>query len=71
MALAWKIKVLTELNEIGRNLFGSIKVLITNFDRQDTLSEENVPSQLAVTRQKLANFIKSVDALLLHIYWSL
>ena len=60
MDLAWRLKELNELDQIGRNLLGSIKVLITKIDRRGTLSEENIPSQLTMTRQKLVNFIKSV-----------
>ena len=59
ISLAWKVKELSELNEIGRNLCGSIKTLVTKVDRQDALPEENIPSQVAEIR-KLTNFIKNV-----------
>lgn len=58
--MAWKVKELSELNEIGRDLFSSTKVLLTKVDRQSSLTEENIPSQLKVIRQKLVNFIKGV-----------
>ena len=49
MTLAWKVKELSELNEIGRNLFSSIKVLISKLDRKrNSLTEENIPSQWKV-----------------------
>ena len=48
------------LNEIGRNLLCGIKVLLTKVDRQNSLTEENIVSQLKVTQQKLVNFIKDV-----------
>lgn len=60
MTLAWKVKELSELNESGRDLFSSINALLTKVDRQNSLTEENIPSQLKVTRQKLVNFIKGV-----------
>ena len=60
MSLAWKVKELNELNEIGRNLFRTINVLITEICKQDALPEENIPRQLAVSKQKLVNFIKGV-----------
>ena len=54
------MKELSELNEIGRNLCGSTKTLVTKVDRQDALPEENIPSQVAEIRKKLTNFIKNV-----------
>ena len=34
--------------------------MLTKVDRQDSLSKENIPSQLKVIRQKLVNSIKGV-----------
>ena len=48
MTLAWQVKELSDLNEIGRSLFSSIKVLLSKVDRQNSLTEENIPSQLKV-----------------------
>ena len=42
--LAWKVKELSELNKIGRNLFSSIKVLLSKVDRQNSMTEGNIPS---------------------------
>jgi len=36
MTLAWRLKELNELDQIGRNFVGSIKVLITKIDRRGT-----------------------------------
>ena len=44
MTLAWKVKELSELNEIGRDLFSNIKALLTKVDRQNSLTEENILS---------------------------
>ena len=60
MTLAWQVKELNDLNEIGRSLFSSIKVLLSKVDRQNSLTEENIPSQLKVFRQKLVNYMKGV-----------
>ena len=53
MTLAWKVTELSKLNEIRRNLLCSIKVLLTKVDRQNSMTEENIASQLKVTRHKL------------------
>ena len=45
---------------IGRTLFHAINSLITEICKQDTLPQENISRQLAVTKQKLVNFIKSI-----------
>jgi len=46
ITLAWKVKELSELNEIGRNLFGSTKALVTKVHRQDVLPEETYLARL-------------------------
>ena len=48
MTLVWQVKEFSDLNEIGRSLFSSIKVLLSKVDRQNLLTEENIPSQLKV-----------------------
>ena len=60
MSLAWKVKELSELSEIGRNLVRTINVLVTDISKQDTFPEDNIPRQLSVTKQKLETFIKAV-----------
>ena len=60
MTLVWQVKEFSKLNEIGRSLFSSIKVLLSKVDRQNSLTEENIPSQLKVFRQKLVNYMKDV-----------
>ena len=60
MTLVWQVKELSDLNEIGRSLFSSIKVLLSKVDRQNSLTEENISSQLKVFRQKLVNYMKGV-----------
>ena len=60
MSLAWKVKELSELNEIRRNLFHTMNGLITEISKQSTLPEDNIPRQLSVTKQKLETFIKAV-----------
>ena len=60
MTLVWQVKEFSELNEIGRSLFSSIKVLLSKVDRQNSLAEENIPSQLKVFRQKLVNYMKGI-----------
>ena len=60
MTLVWQVKELSDLNEIGRSLFSSIKGLLSKVDRQNSLTEENISSQLKVFRQKLVNYMKGV-----------
>ena len=58
--LAWKIKELTELGEVGRQLFNEIRVLKDKIQRPNLESDENVPSQLRSIRQRLVTVIKGV-----------
>jgi len=51
MLLAWKVKELSELNEIGKNLFCTINGLITETSKQTTLPEDNITRQLSVTNR--------------------
>ena len=53
--LAWKIKELTELGEIGRQLFSEIRLC-----RDKIESEQNVTNQLRLIQQRLVTFIKGV-----------
>jgi len=45
--LAWTIKELGELNEIGRKLFGVITLLVAKVKSNDSIwTVENIPNQL-------------------------
>jgi len=59
IVLAWKVKELSELNEIGRELYRKIS-LLANKVREDVQTQENIPSQLTTVRTKLLAFIKGV-----------
>jgi len=43
--LAWTVKELTELGEVGRQLFSEIKSLKDRIQRAGIETEENVPRQ--------------------------
>jgi len=61
IVLAWKIKELGELNDIGRKLFGDITLLVAKVKSNDSVwTVENIPNQLQVIRQTLITFIKGV-----------
>ena len=72
MTLAWKVKELSDVDEVGRDLFSNIKALLTKVVKQNSLTEENIPRQLKITRQKLSSrVLHDINALLLHMYWFL
>ncbi|XP_065893229.1 uncharacterized protein [Dysidea avara] len=59
--LAWKVKELSELNEMGRKLYANITQLIAKINHNDAVWEvENVPCQLSIIRKDLVIFIKGV-----------
>ena len=58
--LAWRIKELTELNEVGRQFFNEIKLFGDMMQNQSIEMEVNVPSQLRSIRKRLVTFIKGV-----------
>ena len=61
IVLAWKIKELGELNEIGRKLFGDITLLVARVNNDDSIwTVENIPNQLQGIRKTLIAFIKGV-----------
>lgn len=59
--LAWKVKELSELNEIGRKLFAVITRLVTKIKSNDSVwVEENILSQLNRIRSGLVSLITGV-----------
>jgi len=59
--LAWKIKELSELNKMGRKLFGDLSQLMVKIKSSVALwAAENIPRQLTDIRKELCNFIKRV-----------
>lgn len=61
IALSWKVKELTELNEIGRKLHTDIEVLSKKIEEHQCLwQEENVPRRLKDIRKNITAFIKGV-----------
>ena len=61
ITLSWKIKELSELNEIGIKLHAEIKALSTRIeDHQSLWVQENVPRCLKRIRKNMVSFIKGV-----------
>ena len=59
--LAWKIKELSELDDIGRKCYRDTDNLTCRIDRNACLwQDENIPKKLKSIRQKLITFIKGV-----------
>ena len=61
ITLSWKIKELSELNEIGIKLHAEIKALSTRIEDHHSLWEqENIPRCLKDIRKNMVSFIKGV-----------
>ena len=61
ITLSWKIKELSELNEIGRKLHTEIKVLSKRIEEHQCLwQQENIPGHLKDIRKNMVSFIKGV-----------
>ena len=59
--LAWKIKELSELDDISRKCYRDMEDLARRIDENACLwQEENIPKKLKSIRQKLITFIKGV-----------
>ena len=59
--LAWKIKEVTELDEMGRCCYREINAIVNRIEHDDCLwEEENIPRQLKNIRQRLITFIKGI-----------
>ena len=61
ITLAWKVKELSELNEIGRKLFADVTRLVTEIKSNDSVwVETNIPSQLSHIGSSLVSLITRV-----------
>ena len=59
--LAWKIKEVSELDEIGRQCYREISTLASRIELNHYLwEEENIPRQIKNIRQRVITFIKGV-----------
>ena len=61
ITLSWKIKELSELNEIGRKLHAEITMLSKRIEEnQCSWQQENIPKRLKDIRKNMISFIKGV-----------
>lgn len=62
MALAWKVKELSDLNDSGRELLRRLVALadLLDLQQQSVWERENVPRRLATVRDNLSSFVKRV-----------
>ena len=61
ISLAWKVKEISQLDEIGRKCYKDINSIVEKIEWDQGLwQEDNIPKQLTSIRQSLISFIKGI-----------